>query len=391
MGIINNDKQFIMNTYNRYGVVLEQGKGARVSDIDGKSYIDFGSGIGVNSLGYCDDGWVDAVSAQLGKLQHTSNLYYSQPCVDLAKKLVNATHADKAMFSNSGAEANEAAIKLARKYSYDKYGIGRDKILSLNKSFHGRTIATLSATGQDAFHQYYYPFVQSHEYADPTQDAVTAKLDSSYCAVMIELIQGEGGVNCLEENFVKWLAAECNSRDILLIVDEVQTGIARSGMLLCSSWYGIEPDITTLAKGLGGGLPIGTCLAGKSCSNVFNFGDHGTTFGGNLAVAAGANYIMDTVNSAEFLNGVNERGEYIRTALSGISAVKGISGKGLMLGIELTDNLFARDVANAALEQGLLVLTAKEKIRLLPPLNIDYAELEQGLAILTKVLNNYEI
>lgn len=385
--IIKKDGEFIMHTYNRFGVVLDKGKNATVYDDSGRELIDFGSGIGVNSLGYCNDGWINAVTTQLNALHHASNLYYTVPAVMLAEKLCLATHMDKALLCNSGAEANEAAIKLARKYSHDKYGDGRNKILSLKNSFHGRTMATLTATGQEVFHQHFFPFLEGHIYAETNIESIEKSIDKSVCAVMIEMIQGEGGVVPLDNSFVHKINETCKERDILLIVDEVQTGIARTGKLLCYEWYGIEPDIVTLAKGLGGGLPIGACLSGNKCALTFGFGDHGTTFGGNPVVAAGANYILDTVNNDEFLNCVIKKSNYIINQLNNIPNVTGVTGKGLMLGISIKDGLSSRQAAENALNNGLMVLTAKNKIRLLPPLTITYEEIDKGLHILEEVLN----
>lgn len=386
-GIIKKDGEFIMHTYNRFGVVLDKGKNATVYDDSGNEIIDFGSGIGVNTLGYCNEGWINAVTNQLNALQHASNLYFTKPAAMLAEKLCLAAHMDKAMLCNSGAEANEAAIKLARKYSHDKYGNGRNKIISLINSFHGRTMATLTATGQDVFHQHFFPFLDGHIYAEANIESFEKAMDDSVCAVMIEMIQGEGGVVPLDDSFVQNLNNICKERDILLIVDEVQTGIARTGKFLCYEWYGIEPDIVTLAKGLGGGLPIGACISGSKCSMTFGVGDHGTTFGGNPVVAAGANYIMDTVNNDKFLNDVIEKGNYIIKKLNDMPNITSVTGKGLMLGISIKDGLLSRQAAENALKNGLMVLTAKNKIRLLPPLTITYKEIDKGLCILKKVLN----
>ena len=284
------DSEYIIGTYKRQDVVLVEGHGAVAHDETGKEYIDFGSGIGVNSLGYCDGEWADAVAAQAHRLQHASNLYYTQPAVRLAKLLCEQTGYRKALFCNSGAEANECAIKIARKYSFDKYGAGRDKILTLKNSFHGRTVTTLSATGQDVFHNYFFPFTDGFSYAPANDiDAVREVLEQGgYCAVMFEFIQGEGGVVPLEQDFVKALFGYCRTHDILTVADEVQTGIGRTGTLLASEQFGVQPDVTTLAKGLGGGLPIGAVLVNEKTMNVLSFGDHGTTFGANPVVCAGA-------------------------------------------------------------------------------------------------------
>lgn len=381
------DNAYIMRTYNRFNVVLDKGCNATVYDENGKKYIDFGSGIGVNSLGYCDKGWTEAVTNQLNKLQHTSNLYYNKRAASLAAKLCDISHMTNVLFCNSGAEANETAIKLARKYSHDKYGGGRNKIISLVNSFHGRTMAALTATGQEVFHQHFFPFLEGHMYAEANIDSVKSICDKSVCAVLIEIIQGEGGVMPLDAEFVNKLHKLCNDNDILLIVDEVQTGIARTGKFLCHEWYGITPDIITLAKGLGGGLPIGACMSGSKCAGTFNYGDHGTTFGGNPVIAAGAEYIIDTVANVQFLKEIIKKSDYLIAALGKIDGIVEITGKGLMLGAALKDGISARTVAENALECGLIVLTAKNKLRFLPPLTISYEELEEGLGILGKVLN----
>lgn len=381
------DNAYIMRTYNRFDVVLDRGHNATVYDENGKKYIDFGSGIGVNSLGYCNKGWTEAVTYQLNKLQHASNLYYTKPAASLAAKLCDISHMTNVLLCNSGAEANETAIKLARKYSHDKYGAGRNKIISLLNSFHGRTMAALTATGQEVFHQHYFPFLEGHIYSEANIDSIKSICDQSVCAVMIEMIQGEGGVLPLSAEFVAELHKFCKDNDILLIVDEVQTGIARTGKFLCHEWYGIAPDIITLAKGLGGGLPIGACMSGKKCANTFNYGDHGTTFGGNPVIAAGAEYIIDTVSDVQFLKELMIKSDYMIAALRKIDGITEITGKGLMLGAALKDGISARAIAEKALVNGLIVLTAKNKLRFLPPLTINYEELDEGLNILDKILD----
>lgn len=388
MNIIEQDKKYIMNTYSRQEVVIVSGNGATCRDQDGKEYIDFGSGIGVNSLGYCDSDWSRAVATQAETLQHTSNLYHSVPMTDLAEKLCTETGYEKVFFSNSGAEANECAIKIARKYSFNKYGENRNKIITLVNSFHGRTITTLSATGQDAFHNYYFPFTEGFIYAlanDITD--VKAKFDSSVCAILVEFIQGEGGVIPLEHEFVSAIGELCKDNDILLIADEVQTGIGRTGKLLSSEHYGVAPNVTSIAKGLGGGLPIGATLADEKTCTVFGASDHGTTYGGNPIACAGANVVLSKVCKAEFLMEVTKKGEYLRAALKGIDEVDSIDGIGMMLGISLKTKK-ASDVIKNCIENGLIPLTAKEKIRLLPPLNISYEELDKGISILKKVLSD---
>lgn len=379
------DKKYVMNTYNRYDLEIVEGMGCNCYDVDGKEYLDLSSGIGVNSLGFCDMGWVDSVTQQVCKLNHTSNLYYSQPCALLAEKLCKRTGYDKVFFCNSGAEANEGAIKIARKYSFDKYGRGRDKIITLVNSFHGRTVTTLAATGQDVFHNYFFPFTEGFAYAKANDiESVKNLMDGSVCAVMAEMVQGEGGVIALDKDFVIQLKELCDKNDILFIADEVQTGIGRTGELLASSHYGILPDITTLAKGLGGGLPIGAVLANEKCSGVLGFSMHGTTFGGNPIVCAGANYVIDTIDDA-FLKDVREKARYFREKLVELPEVESVSGLGLMIGLKLK-NQVASEVVKEGIKKGLIMLTAKDKIRLLPPLVISYNDIDKAMSILTKLL-----
>lgn len=380
-----NDANCIANTYARFDVCIKQGKGSTCEDYDGKRYIDFSSGIGVNSLGFCDESWSKAVCKQAKKLNHTSNLFYTAPDVKLAKKLCTRTGYDKVFFANSGAEANEGAIKLARKKSFDKYGSNRSTIISLVNSFHGRTVTTLSATGQDVFHNYFYPFTEGFVFAKANDlDDLKQKLDDSVCGILCELIQGEGGVIPLDKEYVQAVAKLCEEHDLTFIVDEVQTGIGRTGTLLCSEQYGVRPNVTTLAKGLGGGLPIGAVLMDEQSSQVLGYGDHATTFGGNPIVCAGANAVLDAL-TPELLEGVSQRSDYIRRVLESIDEVEAVDGIGLMLGITLKTKKSV-EVLRACAKSGLLVLTAKHKIRLLPPLNISWMELEQGLEILKDVL-----
>lgn len=380
-----NDTNYIANTYSRFDVCIKQGKGATCEDYDGKRYIDFSSGIGVNSLGFCDERWSKAVCKQAKKLNHTSNLFYTAPDVKLAKKLCTRTGYDKVFFANSGAEANEGAIKLARKKSFDKYGSNRSTIITLVNSFHGRTVTTLSATGQDVFHNYFYPFTEGFVFAKANDlDDLKQKLDGSVCGILCELIQGEGGVIPLDREYVQAVAKLCEEHDLTFIVDEVQTGIGRTGTLLCSEQYGVRPNVTTLAKGLGGGLPIGAVLMDEQTSQVLGYGDHATTFGGNPIVCAGANAVLDTL-TPELLEGVAQRSDYIRKVLETIDEVEAIDGIGLMLGVALKTKKSV-EVLRACAKSGLLVLTAKHKLRLLPPLNISWMELEQGLEILKDVL-----
>lgn len=377
---------FVMPTYGRFPVVLDHGAGESCADETGKTYIDFGSGIGTNSLGYCNANWVEAVCQQVHTLQHTSNLYYTKVQADFAEKLCEVTGYTKVFFCNSGAEANECAIKLARKYSFDKYGKGRHKILTLVNSFHGRTLCTLSATGQEVFHNYFFPFVEGFDFVTANDiDDLKAKLDDTVCAVMIEYVQGEGGVNALDQAFVDAIFEECEKRDVLVIADEVQTGVGRTGTFLAGEQFGHKADVITLAKGIAGGLPMGACLANEKCANVLDKGSHGSTFGGNPVCCAGGLAVLKTVTAPGFLDGVKEKATYLREKLSKLPGVASVSGLGLMIGIALTDKK-AGDVANAALEQGLLVLTAKDKVRLLPPLTISKEEIDRGVAILADVL-----
>lgn len=379
------DNENIMHTYGRYDVCLTKGKGVYAYDDNGKKYIDVSSGIGVNSLGYCDDGWVKAVSEQAGTIQHISNYYYNKVAGVLAEKLTKATGLSKVFFGNSGAEANECAIKVARKYSFDKYGRGRDHIITLVNSFHGRTIATLSATGQDVFHNYFFPFVDGFDNAiandiESLKDTITNKT----CAVMLETVQGEGGVNILDSEYLQQVRKICDEKDILLIVDEVQTGVCRTGKLYGYMHSGIKPDVVTSAKGLGGGLPIGICMVNDKLKDVMGPSTHGTTFGSNPVVCAGANYIIDTVNTPEFIEEINKKGAYFKEKLEKIKGVKSVRQQGLMIGIEVEGN--AGDIAKKCTENGLLVITAKTLLRMLPPLNIKYEEIDEALAILKKVM-----
>lgn len=378
--------QSVMSTYGRFPVVINSGANETCADETGKKYIDFGSGIGTNSLGYCNAAWTEAVCKQASTMQHTSNLYYTKVQADFAEKLCEVTGYSKLFFGNSGAEANECAIKLARKYSFDKYGKGRHKILTLVNSFHGRTLCTLSATGQDVFHNYFFPFVEGFDFVKANDIAdLDAKLDDTVCAVLMEYIQGEGGVNALEQDFVDAVFEKCHARDILVMTDEVQTGVGRTGTFLAGEQFGHKADVVTLAKGIAGGLPMGVCLAAEPYANVLDKGSHGSTFGGNPVCCAGGLAVLNTVTQPEFLEEVKHKAELLRTKLSELSGVASVSGIGLMIGIALTEKK-AIDVANAALEKGLLVLTAKEKVRLLPPLTITEQEITDGVAILADIL-----
>lgn len=383
------ENKYVMNTYGRFPIALDHGEGATLWDIEGKKYIDLASGIGVNCMGYNNPAIVDAITNQAHKLTHVSNLFTTEPMVQVAKKLVEKTHLNgKVFFANSGAEANEGAIKLARKYSFDKYGEGRYKIVTLVNSFHGRTVTTLKATGQDRFHNYFFPFTEGFDYAAANDfDSVRRKADEMTCAVMMELVQGEGGVLPLEKEFVQQVEAFCRERDILLIIDEVQTGIGRTGSLFCFQQYGIRPDVVTMAKGLGGGVPIGAVLAAESCSNVLTPGTHATTFGGTPLVCAAANAVLDTVGDGQFLAQVKEKGEYLKNGILSIGSpnILGVRGMGLMLGIIVEDGKHAA-YANKLIEKGVLALTAgKNAVRLLPPLTISREEMDEALTIMKEV------
>ncbi len=381
-----NEQKYMMHTYGRFNAALVSGKGAVAKDESGKEYIDFTSGIGVNSLGYCDDGWVKAVSEQAASIQHISNLYYSPLQIEVSKKLCELTGMDKVFLCNSGAEANECAIKIARKYSFDKYGQGRQKIITLVNSFHGRTVTTLAATGQEVFHNYFFPFTEGFDYVKANDaDDLNSHINDEVCAVMIELVQGEGGVMPLEQEFVNAVDKVCKEKDILLIIDEVQTGISRTGAVYCYENYGISPDVVTSAKGLGGGVPIGACICNKKLSDVMSAGTHGTTFGGNPIACAAAKEVLSRVTTDEFLSEVKAKGEYIRNKLAEMGNVKEVRGMGMMIGI-VTEKDNAKQIAAKCVENGLLILTAKNLLRLLPPLNITYDEIDKGLSILKNVM-----
>lgn len=380
------DNEYIANTYKRVDVDIINGKGSTCFDLSGKKYIDFTSGIGVNSLGYCNSDWSRAVCNQAQTLNHTGNYYYTQPQAALAEKLTARTDYSKVFFANSGAEANECAIKIARKHSVDKYGKHRNCIISLVNSFHGRTVTTLSATGQDQLHQHFFPFTAGFKYAQANDiEDLKSKLDDSVCGIMCELIQGEGGVIPLEQDYVKQITQICHDNSLTLIVDEIQTGIGRTGKLLCAEHYKIKPNIITLAKGLGGGLPIGAVLMDSEHSSVLSYGDHGSTFGGNPIVCAGAEVVIDKINE-DFLCDVTAKGKRLYSELSKCKEVETIAGMGLMIGLHLKSKSAAYVMAECA-SKGLLVLTAKDRLRLLPSLNINDDELSEGMRILMSVLD----
>lgn len=381
MSITSLDNSYVASTYGRFPIELAYGKGAKLVDTSGKEYIDMGTGIAVNVFGVCDDEWNSAVKAQLDKLAHTSNLYYTEPCAKLAELLCSKTGMKKVFFSNSGAEANECAIKTARRYSFKKYGEGRSTIVTLKQSFHGRTVTTLAATGQDSFHTEFGPFTEGFVYADANDinSVITLAKENNACAVMMELVQGEGGVMKLDEAFVTAVAEFCNENDILLIIDEVQTGNGRTGSLYAYQQFGIAPDIVSTAKGLGGGLPIGATMMGDKTETVLTPGSHGSTFGGNPVCCAGAYNVISRIDD-QLLAEVKAKSEYIFGELSSAEGIKSVSGMGLMIGLETEKD--AKEVVTLCRENGVLVLTAKTKVRLLPPLNITMEELSKAVNVI---------
>lgn len=380
------EHEYVMQTYGRTPVAIDHGKGVLCYDVNGKEYIDLTSGIGVNALGFADPAWMAAVTEQLGKLQHISNIYYTTPCIDLAEAVCKKSGMKKMFFGNSGAEANEGVIKAARKYSFLKYGENRNTIISLQNSFHGRTMAALTATGQDAYHNYFFPFVEGFVFATANDiEDTLGKMTSDVCAIMMEMVQGEGGVVPLNAEYVKAVAAACKEKDILLIVDEVQTGIGRTGSFFSYQQFDIQPDLVSCAKGLGGGLPIGGVLFGEKTETCLVAGDHGSTFGGNPVVCAGALEIVKRLDDA-FLTEVAEKGAYIKKEIEQLPHVKSVTGLGMMIGIDLDIDI--KPVMAECREAGVLVLSAKNKIRLLPPLTISTKELEKAILVLAKVLKS---
>lgn len=379
--IINTDNEYVANTYARFPLVLKEGKGSLVYDETGREYIDMGSGIGVTAFGIADDEWQAAVAKQLGKLQHMSNLYYTEPCAELAKLLCAKTGMKKVFFANSGAEANECAIKTARKWGYENKGEEYSTIVTLVNSFHGRTITTLAATGQEHYHEDFGPLTPGFVYAEANDLESVKKLvaENKVCAVMFECVQGEGGVIPLTAQFVQGLAELAEKENFLLIADEVQTGNGRTGELYAYMNFGIKPDIVSTAKGLGGGLPLGACLMGEKTGNVLKFGDHGSTFGGNPVCCAGALSIISRIDGA-LLSQVKQKSEYIVDELSGADGVESVSGMGLMLGIKTKKPV--KDVLNECMANGVLCLTAKDKLRLLPALNIPMDVLVRAVDII---------
>ena len=383
------DSRYVVQSYGRNPIAIDHGQGATLYDLDGKEYIDFASGIGVLSVGTANPRWLAAVNEQAAKLAHISNLYYSQPYVLLAEKLCTRSGMAAAFFGNSGAEANEGIIKLARKYSFDRYGEGRGTVITLNRSFHGRTITTLAATGQDVFHQYFFPFTEGFRQADPTLDSVQEVAGHDVCAVMVELVQGEGGVLPLDRDFVTGLAKLCEERDWLLLVDEVQTGIGRTGSLFCFQQYGVQPDACSFAKGIAGGLPMGGFLVNEKCRNVFTPGTHAATFGGNPVCAAAACAVLDILDGG-VIAAVKEKGQYLRDSIGamGLRCLGGTRGMGLMIGVAVAEGYSNKDLCARLNQAGLLALTAGPGLRFLPPLTITREEMDMGLAIFRAALEN---
>ena len=380
--------QYVMNTYGRFPVAIDHGEGARLYDFEGNEYIDFTSGIGVTDLGYGYQPWVDAIAEQAKKLGHVSNLFYTEPPAKLAEILCKRTGMSCVFYANGGGEANEGMIKLARKYSFDKYGEGRATIITLQNSFHGRTITTLKATGQDVFHQFFFPFTEGFRYADANDLAsLEAVAGDDVCAVMVELVQGEGGVLPLDYEYVQALKKICEERDWLLLTDEVQTGVGRTGKLFAFQQYDILPDVCSFAKGIAGGMPMSGIMANEKCRNVLSPGTHATTFGGNPVCAAAGLVVQETLND-EFLAEVTEKGEYLRQQIEALDlpCFGKTRGMGLMIGIEVKDGYNKSEIANKLIENGLLVLTAGPGMRLLPPLVITKEEMDKGVAIMKQVL-----
>ncbi|MBD5161742.1 MAG: acetylornithine/succinylornithine family transaminase [Oscillibacter sp.] len=382
------DEGYVLQTYGRNQIAIDHGRGATLWDTEGKEYIDFTSGIGVCSLGYANETWARAIYDQAMKVGHISNLFYTEPYALLASKLVPAAGMAAAFFGNSGAEANEGMIKVARKYSYEKYGEGRAAIITLKNSFHGRTITTLKATGQDHFHEFFFPFTEGFRYAEANNmDSLMAAAGDDVCGVMMELIQGEGGVNPLDRDYVQAVAKLCEERDWLLLVDEVQTGVGRTGSMFAYQQFGIQPDVVTFAKGIAGGLPFGGFMTNEKCRNVLRTGDHGSTFGGNPMAAAAASVVMDTL-TPDFLAQAAEKGQYLRDGIARLSSpyVSGVRGMGLMIGVGV-QGMTHKELKDQLMAAGLLCLTAgADTLRLLPPLVITKEEIDKGLAIMAQVM-----
>ena len=380
--------QYILNTYGRYPVAVERGEGARLYDFEGNEYIDFTSGIGVTCMGYGDPAWAEAIGAQAAKLGHVSNLFYTEPAAKLAEKLCTRTGMSGVFFANGGGEANEGMIKLARKYSFDKYGTGRSTIITLNHSFHGRTITTLKATGQEVFHNYFFPFTEGFRYADANDmDSLLAVAGDDVCAVMVELVQGEGGVLPLDYDYVQALKKLCEEKDWLLLADEVQTGVGRTGKLFAFQHYDVLPDVASFAKGIAGGLPMSGIMTNEKCRGVLTPGTHATTFGANPICAAAALVVQDTLTD-EFLQEVAEKGKYLRDGIEalGLPCFGKTRGMGLMIGIEVTEGYNKAEIVGKLTAAGLLVLTAGPGMRLLSPLTVTKEEMDKGLAIMKAAL-----
>lgn len=387
MSLQETDKKYIANTYNRFPVSIVSGKGSVVKDENGKEYIDLGSGIGVTSFGIADDVWQKAIAEQISKVQHMSNLYYTEPCVRLAELLCEKTGMKKVFFSNSGAEANECAIKLARKYAFDKYGNDRFTIVTLKNSFHGRTLTTLSATGQEHYHELFNPLTPGFTNVDMGDLDALKKIhaETPVAGVLIECIQGEGGVLPIDADFIKSLNAWCNENDVLFMVDEVQTGNGRTGEFYAYMNYGVTPDVVSTAKGLAGGLPLGATLIGEKAQSVLGFGDHGSTFGGNPVCCAAAVSIVKRIDS-NLLADVKEKSKAVFEALNGAKGVESVSGMGLMIGIKPVRP--AAEIVKEVMEKGVLCLTAKDKVRLLPALNIPKETLLKAVEIIKTACAN---
>ncbi len=375
------DKQYVAGTYARFPVEIVRGEGSLVYDSEGKEYIDLGSGIAVNAFGVADKAWQEAVIAQLSKVQHTSNLYYTEPCAKLAELLCTKTGLKKVFFGNSGAEANECAIKVARKYAAEKKGPEYHVIVTLKNSFHGRTLTTLAATGQDHYHELFQPLTPGfvHTEAGNLSELEEIVATHKVAGILMECVQGEGGVNVVDGDYIRAVAALCQREDIIFMVDEVQTGNGRTGMLYAYMNFGVTPDVVTTAKGLGGGLPIGACMLGEKVQNVLGFGDHGSTYGGNPVASAGACNIISRLDDA-LMAEVVEKSNYVRKACQNAPGVKSVSGLGLMLGIETEKP--AGEIVKACIEKGVLCLTAKTKVRLLPALNIPMEQLKKAVEII---------
>lgn len=381
--------RYFINTYAQSPVVIDKGEGSILIDVDGKKYIDFTSGYGASSLGYNNEKLVKALQSQISKITHVSNLFFSQTMIDAGEKLINASKMNKVFFINSGSEAIELAIKIARKYSSEKYGKDRGTILSLKDSFHGRTMMAVMACGVDKYHKYYYPLPEGFKYTqrNDIEDFKKVIEDQSICAVLMEPIQGEGGVHVLEENYLKEVIKICHNKDILVIFDEVQCGIGRSGKLFAYNHYNLHPDIVTIAKGIGAGIPVSGVLTNEKTSNVLKPGDHGSTFGGNILGMTAVSIVLDEIESPGFYDEVEAKGEYIKNYIKNLNSDKVVEvrGKGLMIGIEL--NVNAPEIIDNCINDGVLfVKTGENVIRLLPPLVITYDEINKGLEVLKKYL-----